>query len=31
MLRKLTIKIEDGKAIVNGLVIEIENKFNKGI
>lgn len=25
MLRKLTIKIEDGKAIVNGLVIEIEN------
>jgi serine/threonine protein kinase len=25
MLRKLTLKIEDGKAIVNGLVIEIEN------
>ena len=25
MLRKLTLEIEDGKAIVNGLVIEIEN------
>lgn len=27
MLRKLTLKIEDGKATINGLVIEIENIY----